>query len=354
MDSGISILICTHNGAKRIEETLSHLSRQKFNSAIPWEIVLVDNASTDKTVEIAKTYWKSEVPLRILHEPKLGVAYARITGMNACQYPFVGLIDDDNWVSENWVEKAFISIKSHPDAAAIGGPSQAVFESPAPEWFSKYGVNFAVGEQYPKPGKIEEFHKLLWGAGLVARRKAWEYLYNFGFTPLLKSRQGKRLLSGEESEVLMLFKLMGLSLYYDPTLKIKHFMTSNRLHWRYYIRLKKSLGASSVFLGIYRDVINRIRQGQEPNPTPWRKEVFASVKQILRDPLALVSSLLHIKPGNHRVVTVTFQMGRFNQLMNIGHKYETLHIDLYKKYAPLKNVLNNPDYLTVKQNIYFP
>ena len=337
MTKGISILICTHNGSQRIHETLSHLLQQKVRQEISWEIVLVDNASSDGTAETAKSLWKSEIPLRIIFEPKLGVAYARITGMNACRYSYIGFIDDDNWVMDNWVETAYDSINSHPDAGAVGGSSIAIFESSAPKWFAKYSKNYAVGEQYDKAGRIEGQYNLLWGAGLVIRKEIWNYLYDNGFKPLHESRKGKKLLSGEESEILLLFKLMGTTFYYEPQLKIKHYMTTNRLHWRYYLRLKKSLGASSVYMDIYKTVIDHILNGGKSNPYSWVKGLFISARQIIQEPLALLAGLLNVKEGNFRIVMVYFHLGRFFQKLKMGREYETLHKVLYNRYASLKD-----------------
>ena len=338
MKNGISVLICTYNSSKIIERTLSYLSKQKVNPSIPWEIILVDNASTDGTAQIAESFWKSEIPLRIVYEPKPGVAYARITGMNACQYSYIGFIDDDNWVMENWVETAYFSMESHPDACAIGGPSEAVFETTAPEWFARYSNNFAVGEQYYKPGKIEEFNKLLWGAGLILRKEAWDYLFNIGYTPIHESRMGKNLYSGEESEILLLFKLMGLAIYYDPELKIKHYMKSERLEWKYYLRLKKSLGASSVYLDTYKNVINQIIQGEKPKSISWIMGIIKAFIFANLDPLALVAGWLNIKQGNYRIVMAYFHLGRYIQKLKMGPEYKILQEVLYNKYASLHDV----------------
>jgi len=340
MKIGISILICTHNSSSLIEKTLSHLLTQKVDPAISWEVVLVDNACTDGTAQIAQSYWKSDVPLKIIYEPKPGVAYARVTGMNSCQYKYLAFIDDDNWVEENWVETAFNAMQAHPDASAIGGPSEAVFESAAPEWFATYSQNYAVGEQYHKAGKITELSKLLWGAGLVLRKDAWDYLYEHGYEPIHESRKGKNLFSGEESEILLLFKLMGSALYYDPRLKIKHFMTTGRLNWKYYLRLKKSFGASSIYLDMYKNIITQIIEGEQKEAKNWKKELRKSFMVLIKDPLGLLAGILNIKQGNFRVAKAYFNLGRFVQKYNMGAEYDILQDFLYNKYASIYQTWN--------------
>ena len=337
MKKGISVMICTHNGSKRIKKTLDCLLTQKVNSSIPWEVVLVDNASTDGTAEIAESIWTSDIPLRIIKEPMLGVGNARARGMNTCQFSYIGFIDDDNWVAEDWVETAYTKMEAHPDAGAIGGPSEAVFEVPAPEWFTRYEKNYAVGQQFDQPGKIVSKNGLLWGAGMVIRKEAWDMLYNKGFTPILQSRKGTQLLSGEETEILLLFKLMGLSLYYFPDLKIKHMMPRQRLTWRYCLRLRKGLGASSPYLEIYRSVLTAIEQEKVIHPIMWINALIKALGKILRDPLALLAGIFNIKQGNYRIAMAYFYLGRFLQILKIGIRGEKLQITLYNRYVELKN-----------------
>lgn len=334
-------MICSHNSATRIERTLFYLSKQKVRPSIPWEIVLIDNASTDGTAEIATSVWNSEIPLKIIHEPRLGVAYARITGMNACQYSYISFVDDDNWVPDNWVENVYLTMESHPNACAAGGPSEAVLDSPAPDWFATYSKNYAVGEQYDKPGEIESDHLMLWGAGLTVRKEAWDTLFGFGFEPILESRKGRSLLSGEETEILLLFKLMGLSMVYEPKLKIKHYMPAHRLQWRYYLRLKKALGASSVYLDIYRKIIGHLLRGEELDPDSWKKGAIKSLKILLKDPLALLAGLFNVKQGNYRTATAYFNLGKLIQKIKLGSNYEILQDVLYNKYVSLHNVWAN-------------
>jgi len=55
---GISVVICCYNSASRLPATLQHIAEQSLDSEILWEIIIVDNASTDNTAEIASTYWQ--------------------------------------------------------------------------------------------------------------------------------------------------------------------------------------------------------------------------------------------------------------------------------------------------------
>jgi len=53
---GVSVIICCYNSVKRLPVTLAHLKSQVVFGQIPWEVIVIDNASTDRTAEVAKNY----------------------------------------------------------------------------------------------------------------------------------------------------------------------------------------------------------------------------------------------------------------------------------------------------------
>src|SRR6516165_10294953 len=116
---GLSIVICCYNGGSRLPPTLAHLKVQD-QAPVPWEIVLVDNASTDNTVEVARSCWKDgPVPLRVVYEPQLGTRYARERGLQEATYSLVGFVDDDNWVKRDWVTTAYEIMSSDRKLGAL-------------------------------------------------------------------------------------------------------------------------------------------------------------------------------------------------------------------------------------------
>src|SRR5690348_8092021 len=73
---GISVVICTYNGAERLPQTLAHLAAQEDTGTIAWEVLVVDNASTDDTAEVARRCWPADAPapLRVVGEPRMGLS----------------------------------------------------------------------------------------------------------------------------------------------------------------------------------------------------------------------------------------------------------------------------------------
>ena len=219
-----------------------------FHQNLLWEVIVVDNASTDDTSQVARRFWpgKAAAPLRVVHEPSPGLIYARYRGLREANYNFVSFIDDDNWVASNWVRLVAEIMDSHRDIGACGGITEAVFEADPPFWFERFQNNYAVGAQGRNHGDATECPDHLWGAGLTLRKTVWKKLNRGGFQPLLSGRKGKSLSSGEDYERCYALQLAGWRLWYEPRLVLRHFMPDDRLSWHYLRRLYRSHGATRV------------------------------------------------------------------------------------------------------------
>lgn len=326
---GLSVLICSHNGGKLIGETLRHLAQQEFTQPIAWEVVLVDNASTDDLTSIARTNWKIGIPLKIVSESRKGTAYARITGIQNCRYEYISFIDDDNWVPKNWVESAYFSILSKPDACAVGSRSKPVFGAQEPKWFSTYMQSYAVGQQYPTSGKIEKLDGLVWGAGMIMRKQACDQLIEAGFEPLLVPHKNEPRMSGNESELLLLMKMCGWEIYNDNLLVIEHYMTPNRLKWPYFLKLKESHGVAKVYLDLYRKLLAWVCLGQPLEKVHWQALTRSTLAKILKDPAAILANMTGSAfEGNYRVALYHFYLGELRERLRLRRQLESIQREL--------------------------
>ncbi len=114
---GVSVVICCYNSAKLLPVTLEHLSRQKTRSYVDWEVVIVNNASTDNTSEVAAMEWKKypdcKGSLKIAYQPIPGLAAAREKGIEESKYEYIVFCDDDNWLDENFVQNVVRLMRSN-------------------------------------------------------------------------------------------------------------------------------------------------------------------------------------------------------------------------------------------------
>jgi glycosyltransferase involved in cell wall biosynthesis len=252
--SGVSVIICTFNGARRLVKTIEHLNLQKVDGRIPWEVILVDNASIDGSGDAAKRLWqRNDVDLRVVKEHRQGLIYARHRGASEAQFDYLSFIDDDNWVDERWVRTVYDIFRHRPEVGICGGQIEPVCEYPPPPWFIQFQDSFAAGTQAGRTGFIPDSRGYLWGAGLNLRKSLLAFAVDKGFQSYLTGRKGKSILAGEDTEICYVFRLAGFRLWYDERLRMKHFMPANRLSWEHLCKMFRGFGAAHSVLALYRD-----------------------------------------------------------------------------------------------------
>lgn len=116
----ISVVIPARNESRRIGSTLSSLVGQL--STPPFEVIVVDNASTDGT-SLAATRFSNKLNLRVIAEPKLGRGAARAHGFGLAKGEIILSTDADTVLPPNWVASLVSLIQSN-DCVAVSGTCQ--------------------------------------------------------------------------------------------------------------------------------------------------------------------------------------------------------------------------------------
>jgi glycosyltransferase involved in cell wall biosynthesis len=248
---GISVIICCYNSAMKLIPTLNHLAKQRALQGLPYEVIIVDNNCTDNTVTVAIQTWESlnaPFKLSIIKQAEPGLSHARQMGIEKASYEYAVLCDDDNWLCEDYLLKVYNLFEDMPEVAVIGGVGEATADKPIPSWFVKLqGFGYAVGNEGRQTGYVDS----VYGAGMGLRKQVISTLLNEEFSFILSDRTGTNLLSGGDTEISILIKKSGYNIYFDSSLTFKHYLTSNRLQWNYYLRLRRSFGKASAYLQLY-------------------------------------------------------------------------------------------------------
>lgn len=275
--NGVSIIICCYNSAKRLPNTLQHLSLQAIPGDIPYELVIVNNASTDNTSDIARIEWNrhgSPYPMIIVEELEPGLSFAREKGINTANYDTLIFCDDDNWLSSNYGSVAHGIMHADISIGALGGRSEAVSSIDLPFWFSSYQANYAVGVLGLRSGDITS-RGHIWGAGLVIRKSDYLTFRQCGFSLILTGRKQNKLSGGEDTELCKWFMLWSKKLWYDERLSFKHYIEPHRLNLNYIETLHRENENYYLLLKKYDIVINHSK-------TPKFKEIFTFSKHLIR------------------------------------------------------------------------
>ncbi len=284
IEKGISVVISTFNGSQKLEETLRHLAVQKTN--IPWEIVLVDNASTDNTKKVAEQMWNEfgnkEIPFRTFYQPIPGISHAQDMGYDKATYEYILIVDDDNWLCDTYIQTAYDIMEEYPEIGGLGGWCEAVFETEKPDWFDKFAHNFAVSRQGAESGDITDKKGCLYGAGMVIRKSHWLELKEKGFAHQLTCRKGNSLSSGGDTEYSYALRLLGYKIWFDDRLYFKHFMPAERVNIGYVKRLRKAMSESNFILLAYLDELNKLPFGQKHYIKRYLKEIQRHLRRTLK------------------------------------------------------------------------
>ncbi|MBW4605919.1 MAG: hormogonium polysaccharide biosynthesis glycosyltransferase HpsE [Hassallia sp. WJT32-NPBG1] len=241
-----TVAIPTYNGESRLPELLERLRNQLYTNQLSWEIIVVDNNSTDNTATVVQAYqenWQCPYPLKYCFEPQQGAAYARKRAVEEAKGRLIGFLDDDNYPVLDWVVKAYDFGQNYPHAGAYGSQIHPEWEVEPPENFQRIAPFLAITERGDLPLQYDIRKKLLPpSAGLVVRRQAW--LESVPNQPILTGRVSGKMLTGEDLEMLSYIQKSGWQIWYVPDMKIYHKIPRWRLQREYLIPFFRGIGLS--------------------------------------------------------------------------------------------------------------
>jgi len=240
----ITIAIPTYNGATRLPAVLEKLRSQTGTEQINWEILIVDNNSTDHTAESVKNYqhnWLDNVPLKYCLETEQGAAFARKRAIKESESLLIGFLDDDTIPDLDWVEKAYNFAQEHSQAGAFGSQIHGVYEVETPTNFNRISGFFAITERGDNPHLYEPNLKMLPpSAGLVVRRQVW--VENVPEKTFLTGRSSQSILNSEDLEAIMYIQNAGWEIWYNSEMHLYHQIPKQRLEREYLLFLMRSTG----------------------------------------------------------------------------------------------------------------
>lgn len=245
----LSVVICCYNSETRLPNTLKCLAAQQGCSEFNWELIVVNNNSSDDTAGTARRLWEMlEVPqpMRIIDEPIPGQAAARRRGVLESRGEFVLFCDDDNYLSKYYLSVALEVIQRDKRIGVVAGNGEPAWDVEAPEW-----IRHCLGFLACRPQATIEGDAGVVGfytAGMILRRQAVVEVYQtMGLS--LSGRVGtENLAAGEDIEICLLLAIRGYQLWGAPRLRFGHGVAVERMTWSYIKSLRYSTGTANAKL----------------------------------------------------------------------------------------------------------
>ncbi len=248
-----TVAIRAYNAAQRLPALLAALQAQVAVEQLAWEILIVDNCSTDGTAELVdqlQADWPAGCALRYCLEPRQGAVFARRCAMQQAQGEWVGFLDDDNLPRADWVAACYAFGCDNPQAGAYGSQIHGVFEVEPPEHFERIAHFLPVIERDRAVCFTEGIYArkkvLPPGAGLVIHRRAW--LESVPNRLNLRGPIAHGLAAkGEDIEALSHMKKAGWEIWFNPEMHIDHLIPQWRFERDYLLRFFRGVGLGRCF-----------------------------------------------------------------------------------------------------------
>ena len=243
----ISAVICTFNRASYLRKALQSLVDQTLNSDL-YEILVVDNHSTDNTKQVVTEEFAHVSNLHYLYEPIQGLSQARNTGWQNAKGEYVAYLDDDAIASPHWLEKILEVFETvTPQPGVVGGKIEPIWEAHRPSWLSdRVALGLTILDWSETPIFLED-RRWLAGANVAYPKHLLEAN---GFNVSL-GRKGSNLLSCEESFLHNHLKSNGYQIYYHPDVAIRHHIPASRLVKSWHLKRQYWNGVSRSIVDYY-------------------------------------------------------------------------------------------------------
>jgi len=224
----VSVVICTYNRADYIGAALESLVKQKM-PASQYEIIVVDNSSSDNTSEIVKDFirqYGNDFHIRYVLESRRGLSFARNRGADEAAAPIVCYIDDDAIAVPDYVAEVDNFFSAHPEAAGAGGRVQPQYPDGEPAWMNKY-LNGFIGkvEFGEETKKFTGPMKFPAGCNMIYQKKWIQQAGGFNNELTFRS---------DDKYIFYQIAKLNPDIYYLPKAKVFHHIDSRRLEFQYF------------------------------------------------------------------------------------------------------------------------
>jgi glycosyltransferase involved in cell wall biosynthesis len=316
-----SIIIPTFNRFELLEKTLNSI--QQFRQTERFEVIVVDNGSSDDTDKVCARNWP--FLLKYFYDDIPGSLTGRHRGFQESKGDILCFIDDDIILNPGWIDAVIYTMENRPDIDLLTGPVFGAFESEPPKWLEHFWYEIkGVGKfcSYLSLLDLGEAVKeidpeLVWSLNFCIRRFAFQNLKGFhpDYVP-------ETVLQGDgETGLAKKAVAAGMKAMYHPGLEIAHFVSKDRLTKEYF-------GNRAYFQGIC-DSFTSLRENGPPS-------FLGKLLLDLRDKFSAgKKELLHESSGRDILL---FARQRYKE----GYHF---HQDSFRKSRSLRNWVLKDDYL---------
>ena len=234
----LTVLMATYDGVATLPAVLDACCRLDPPQQ-PWQMVIVDNGSTDGTVELIARY-TGRLPLRCLREPRRGknvalnLALETVLSEPGGAGDLVVFTDDDATPDRDWLRQWEMCALDHPGYAVFGGAIVPDWAEPPPAWLERLaplGLTFGLTAPSLADGPL--FPGLVWGANMAVRRAAFDAGHRFDVSV---GPNGQAYAMGSETELTRRLALAGFRVWHHGAARVAHHIRAHQTKTSYVLQ----------------------------------------------------------------------------------------------------------------------
>lgn len=295
----ISVAICTRNRAKLLARAVESVLTQLGSDT---ELLIVDNASTDETPQIAAALAAHNPAVRVWRETTLGIPSARNAALLNAHGRHILFFDDDELAEPGWLDAYRNFLKNPPTSnlGCVGGPYIEQHEAPTPAWldphYGSFHITTSTGRLFE--GFTPATGNCAYPTELIVRMG--------GFLPQLRRR--------EDTELNVRLRKAGYEIWWLESARVRHIIPASRLRFKTQIRLWHEEGRDAA---VWRLLSCRTRTNRL---VLFSSRCLATVPQLIFQFVG--SALLFLVLQRRRAARLFFRgcrsLGFVEQLLRLG------------------------------------
>jgi glucosyl-dolichyl phosphate glucuronosyltransferase len=262
----ITVILCTYNRCADLVVALESLAASQMPSSIPWEVLVVDNNSTDRTREVVESFCRRHSKrFRYLFEPKPGKSFALNAGIANAGSAILAFMDDDATVTPGWLQNLTAPLQ-HGEWAGSAGKILPAQKFTPPPWLPDDLVNWGgiLCAYFDLGDDPCELDRAPYGVNMAFRRRVFEK-YG-GFRTDLGPRPNSQI-RNEDTEFGRRLLAAGERLRYEPSAVVYHPVPQGRITQEYFFSWWYDYGQAMIreraerpdLWGIPRDYLTLLR-----------------------------------------------------------------------------------------------
>jgi glycosyltransferase involved in cell wall biosynthesis len=244
----ITVILCTLNRCQSLAKTLESVAASTLPASVKWEVLVVDNNSTDQTREVVDGFSRRYPDLfRYVLEPQPGKSFALNTGIREARGDVLAFMDDDVTVEPAWLHNLTAPL-SDGEWAGTGGRTLLAQTFTPPRWLAleePYNLGGVLAALFDLGDRPCELRKAPYGANMAFRKEMFEK-YGLFRTDLGPSPNREIPRPNEDTEFGRRLMALGERLRYEPSAVVYHPVPKNRIQKSYFLNWYFDFGRANV------------------------------------------------------------------------------------------------------------